>query len=263
MLNFGTGAADRFTNNAKMNLIDTIVSGELRSPSGSQIDVGGSVVFNGPFSGGATFPGAGNVTFNDIYSPGDSPAMITFGNDFQLGPQSILEMEVGGLIAGSQHDFINVYGNASLGGLLRVSFLNGYVLMPGDSVALMQWGSHSGSMSLETISGYAGLGLTPIYSQSGLSVQATAMAGDANLDGAVNTIDFNLLAGNFSAGSATWMQGDFNHDDVVDSLDFNSLLSNYGQRSVPQPGLGALVPEPGTLSLICLGGLAIVRRRRL
>src|SRR5205814_7074794 len=53
--------------------------------------------------------------------------------------------------------------------------------------------------------------------------------GDANLDGSVDTIDFNILAANFSDNSAPgWGAADFNGDGSVDTTDFNLLASNFG-----------------------------------
>src|SRR5262249_31262754 len=55
---------------------------------------------------------------------------------------------------------------------------------------------------------------------SGQSVDSTAVLirytayGDANLDGSVDTVDFNALASNFSQSGKRWVQGDFNYDSV-------------------------------------------------
>lgn len=86
--------------------------------------------------------------------------------------------------------------------------------------------------------------------------------GDANVDGKINTVDFNSLAGNFGLNSgAVWSQGNFNVDGKVDSTDFNVLLSHYGYSApLNASGLGAIVPEPGSLTLVGLGWL--LRRRR-
>src|SRR5439155_23440413 len=50
--------------------------------------------------------------------------------------------------------------------------------------------------------------------------------GDANIDGVVDTLDFNLLAVNFAQSGKTWKQGDFTFDGVVDTIDFNVLAAN-------------------------------------
>lgn len=78
-------------------------------------------------------------------------------------------------------------------------------------------------------------------------------AGDSNLDGTVNTIDFNRLAGNFGAANTNWLGSDFNYDHTVDSVDFTLFLTGYGQKlPAPSPELGAIVPEPGAVALFTL-----------
>jgi hypothetical protein len=94
-------------------------------------------------------------------------------------------------------------------------------------------------------------------------VVAYTANGDANLDGTVDTIDFNSLAANFGAIGKVWTQADFNYDGVVDTLDFNQLAANFGY-TLPQPGGGAaLVPEPGCIAVLALAlsGFATGRRR--
>jgi hypothetical protein len=86
------------------------------------------------------------------------------------------------------------------------------------------------------------------------------LSGDANFDEKVNTLDFNLLAGGFGSGS-TWQGGDFNYDGVVDSADFSALVGNFGRTLPASASLGAVVPEPMSVSLIVLGAM-LVRRRR-
>ena len=50
--------------------------------------------------------------------------------------------------------------------------------------------------------------------------------GDANLDGHVNLLDFNVVAGNFNH-AGTWASGDFTGDGNVNLLDFNVLASHF------------------------------------
>jgi autotransporter-associated beta strand protein len=90
----------------------------------------------------------------------------------------------------------------------------------------------------------------------------SALYGDASLDGRVNTFDFNQLAGNWGA-SNDWTKGNFNYDSTINSIDFNLLVSNFGKAwSAPAPDLGAVVPEPSAIAVVCLGIGILARRGR-
>jgi hypothetical protein len=60
------------------------------------------------------------------------------------------------------------------------------------------------------------------------------LAGDANRDRTVDTLDFNSLAANFGGTNKTFSQADFNYDGVVDTLDFNTLAAQFG-KSIAAP----------------------------
>jgi autotransporter-associated beta strand protein len=100
---------------------------------------------------------------------------------------------------------------------------------------------------------------------------AVTWNGDANLDGTVNALDFNALATNFGSGTF-WYQGDFDRSGTVDTADFTILSQNFNKTggisagALPGsiPTLGALVPEPATVSLmgLAVSAMSIRRRRR-
>ncbi len=115
---------------------------------------------------------------------------------------------------------------------------------------------------------------------SGQLEVAYTLAGDANLDGKVDSADFGILADNYGASAAVWDEGDFNYDGKVDSADFGILAVNYGQSAgsnadvVTAADWSALdafasandvtltaVPEPASLGILALSGLAILSRR--
>src|SRR5207244_8272236 len=91
------------------------------------------------------------------------------------------------------------------------------------------------------------------------------ISGDANLDGTVDTIDFNLLAASFSQTAKTWFNGDFDYSGTVDTIDFNLLASNFSQMlPAGATASSALIPEvsfPALSMLLC--GLWKRRRSRL
>jgi hypothetical protein len=100
------------------------------------------------------------------------------------------------------------------------------------------------------------------------SVDGTAVlirytyAGDVNVDGTVDTVDFNVLASHFGESGKSWQDGDANYDGAVDTVDFNLLASNFSKSLPAAPGPGSLVPEPAAGCILALAALAACTRRR-
>lgn len=76
--------------------------------------------------------------------------------------------------------------------------------------------------------------------------------GDASLDGIVTGADYTIYATNYGQAGG-WCYGDFNGDGVVTGADYTIYSLNYD---------GVPVPEPMTLTVMGLGGLVLLRRRR-
>jgi hypothetical protein len=101
------------------------------------------------------------------------------------------------------------------------------------------------------------------------AIARTTRYGDANLDGLVNLADFNRLAANFGSTSGVWSQGDFDYNGTINLQDFNRLAANFGQQAAGTSvtpddwaNLAGAIPEPASLSLLALGALPLMRRRR-
>jgi hypothetical protein len=87
------------------------------------------------------------------------------------------------------------------------------------------------------------------------------LPGDANEDEIVNDDDLALLLTSWKLTGVAWGNGDFNGDNIVNDDDLALLLTNWKQTGTVTPAAG-IVPEPASLSLIGLGSLALIRRRR-
>ena len=64
------------------------------------------------------------------------------------------------------------------------------------------------------------------------------LRGDANHDGRVNLLDFNILASNFGQTNRDFSQGDFDYDGMVNLHDFNVLAARFGTQLAPAPSAG-------------------------
>jgi hypothetical protein len=84
------------------------------------------------------------------------------------------------------------------------------------------------------------------------------LIGDTNLDGTVNLTDLLNLLNSYGQAGRDWAQGDQNYDGSVNLTDLLDLLNNYGQTAAAT----VAVPEPATASLLAVGAVGMLARRR-
>jgi hypothetical protein len=200
----------------------------------------------------------GNLASAGSLSPGHSSAgTISVTGNYTQQTGSALAIDLADATS-KGHDTLAVSGSAALAGRLIVSAINGFVPLPGESFRALTYGSHTGDFtSLTNATAFAGLRFNRNYDSTGLNLVASALGGDANLDGLVDLTDFTFLAASFNLSNKNWLDGDFNGDASVDLTDFTILASDFQQTAPP----ASLVPEPALVTGIFFIAAAFRRRR--
>lgn len=178
------------------------------------------------------------------------------------GSPCVLHVDVtgGGSVAGVDYDQLWVTGNVT--GLehleLDVNISTGLDLA-GDSLLVLKTPSNLTGLALANVSLSGGLIADAVLQSGGIylrNFRSSARTGDANADSRVDDDDLSLLLSNWKAGDVGWAKGDFNDSGDVDDDDLSLLLSNWSGSG------GGTIPEPAAMTLLILGCLGLVGRRR-
>lgn len=109
-----------------------LISG-LITGVGTYTQVGGATINNGSMYQslfdiqGGSFSGSGSISGNTkigngaTLAPGNSPGAMQINGDLLLDVGSLLDIEIGGLVAGSTYDYLDVLGVATLKGSLKTT----------------------------------------------------------------------------------------------------------------------------------------------
>lgn len=191
---------------------DVIHNGtEIRTSSNS------ASLFFGAVSGPGPYTGSGIVYFEGDLRPGSSPAAVPFAPQVILASSNALTMEIGGLIAGTQHDKLTFTHagtpQVEWGGALTVTLINGFVPTVGQSFDIFDFdaardvGAFS-SITLPALTAGLAWDTSQLYTTgtltvipAGLSFSQWATAsgipgalptGDHDSDGTLNAVEFAL-----------------------------------------------------------------------
>ena len=132
-------------------------SGTLTSTSTGIVSGAGTIL--GTVSGGSVRPGA-------------SPGILTASNLNTTPAGSTVQIELGGTTPGTAHDKVTVSGQATLGGTLELSLVNGFAPTNGDTFTILSANSISGAFSNVVVP--AGRAMNVSYSPTSVVVTATA-----------------------------------------------------------------------------------------
>jgi hypothetical protein len=237
---------------------DVANQGEIRTTAGS------FTVFYGATTGAGSYTGAGTVNFEGDLKPGNSAAAISFGGDVVFGAESALDIELGGIAAGSGYDQLNVAGKLTLGGELDLSLINGFTPAIGQAFDILNWSTLSGTFSsvvLPALPAGRIWDASQLYTTGVLAV-APQFTADFDEDGDVDSSDLARWRTGFGTGG-THTQGDANGDADVDGGDFLAWQQQFGLGPGAVPASTA-VPEPATavLAIAVLQAIVVASRRQ-
>jgi hypothetical protein len=94
-----------------------------------------TVAQGGVLSGNGRIIGPVNVLTGGKVAPGNSPGALTIQGNLTLAPGGEVSLEVGGLVPGESYDQLIVEGATQLAGTVRLTFVNGFAPLVGDSFA--------------------------------------------------------------------------------------------------------------------------------
>ncbi|MFP4053472.1 MAG: dockerin type I domain-containing protein, partial [Phycisphaerae bacterium] len=243
-------------------------STRLTLASGGLLDIntieGDTQQLDGLAGDGTVELGGNTLQIGDELAPGLSVGKLTIAEAGQvnLGSLTVSTFELKSATRFDQ--LVLEEATMELGGALTVNLIDGYDPEVGTMFHLIQ-GDANGVF--DTLTTDSSLAMLPFYDPENMDPGVYARAtyvGDANLDNKVSLADLSALAGNWNSTDATWEEGDFNGDGKVSLADLSALAGNWN-IGVSNAGSMPLtnVPEPATLSLLAMGGLAtLIRRKR-
>lgn len=156
--------------------------GRLDLIPGTQYAHVGSAVIAGSGTFAVDSNASGSIDLMDwftnsaIVRPGDSPGILTIDGNYEQTAAGLLEIEIGGLTAGTQHDQLVVNGGAMLAGRLELPLINAFVPSVNDEVTILTAGGNisGGFDAIHVTDLPSGIAQRLVYNASDVRVQFVA-----------------------------------------------------------------------------------------
>lgn len=199
-----------FVSNGTLQVRGSIGSGPVSLSAGARLSGTGAI-------GGA-------VTSDGVVAPGTSIGILSMGQDFTQNAAGVLDIEIGGLNPGSEHDRLDVGGVANLGGTLNVTLTNLFTPSTNDIFIVLAAGSLNQTFAATNMpaltggdawvvtysGGFVYLTITNVAGATGYDLAALAITNaslrgyqeDADADGYANLLEY-ATGGSLTNADAT------------------------------------------------------------
>lgn len=233
--------------------------GVIDVAAGSKLDTQFMNIEQGTLRGsGEVFSGTGPITtpvrnINGRIEPGDGIGRLSIDGDLSNLESATIAFELNGLVAGLEHDQLDVSRYAFLGGTLEVTLADGYTPEVNDAFTLITTGEEVQGMFNELMLP-AGFEWDVNYNANNLVLSVLGLAqpleGDFNGDGHVNLADYTVWRDNLGG--------------LYDTSHYTQWKNNFG-LSAPSASFtqSAKVPEPTAVILLLTAASAVFARRCL
>ncbi len=224
-------------------------AGSVINRTGVYFQTGGSTIVNGVLNANGDVDIQGGIlggtgTINDgifnagTVSPGESTGVLTIDDVFAQAATGEILIEIGGAPASSQFDRLVITGAATLDGVLRVDFVDGYIPVVGHEFTVMSYASRSGNFTaFDAPCLPAGRFVQVDVGPTAVKVIISgALVGDADCDCAISPLDieaFLLALLDPTTYLATYANctgltaADMNGDSLVDGRDVQPFVDAY------------------------------------
>jgi autotransporter-associated beta strand protein len=290
-----TNPGVNYTSTPTVTLINGLSGGSGASftPNLTNLNSGGLTVISSALNGVLTLTGSNTYTGPTNVSSGT----LVIANDTALPTGNTVNVALSSLLVlpdqntESSIAAFNVNGNvivqngnlATLTAQAAIGYNNGKWNGSGGITSTAAAGDPAHLHALGVIQNDDGTGTqTPLYGtfEGQISVDSDVLIkytyyGDTNLDGKVDGSDYaridNAYINNVTNPGAPltgWFNGDFNYDGVINGSDYTLIDNAFNEQGAQitaqvaaQVG-GSTVPEPATLSVIGIGAVGLLGRRR-
>ena len=139
---YGTLRTGGLTSTGALNVGggDLNVLGNFTNNGTVSIQSGRTAYFYGNVNGAGSYTGPGTAYYLAGFSPGNSPASVSFGGNVTLASSATLDIELGGTTSGTQYDQVHVTSQLTLGGALDVTLINGFTPALSEKFDILDWG---------------------------------------------------------------------------------------------------------------------------
>ncbi len=238
------------------------------------------------FQGGGTFDWTsgtlhvgtfdGNlVNQGGSFAPGHSAGTTMINGDYAQQAGAILDIEIGGLAPGTEHDVVDIAGSALVDGELEIALISDFLPEASDSFTILTaatgisgaFANVANGQRLTTIDGFgsflAHYGGASTLDPNQLildAFQAVPLPGDYNQNGSVDAADYIIWRRTLGQ-SGIGLAADGNGNKQIDNGDYNIWRSHFGQSVASEFLAHTAVPEPANFILLTLAATGWCLRR--